>query len=198
MVDLPNAPNLTTRARDIGRTALLMGEVQGQGYIAQALGIANVLAVAYFHALNLRPEDPEREGSAWYQLYRIASSICSMAPWQTSATSNRVFGRCQSSCKARAALAASSSRACWRGGIEYAASAKDLRDLTSINTRVARSATTRSISPDLVRSRRARTLKPCERHCEATRSSACRPSNSAARRRLQPEVSIRQYLHQNN
>jgi transketolase len=62
MVDLPNTPSLAARARDIRRTALLMGEVQGQGYIAQALGIADVLAVAYFHALNLRPEDPEWEG----------------------------------------------------------------------------------------------------------------------------------------
>ena len=35
-----------------------MGEVQGQGYIAQALGIADVLAVAYFHALNYRADDP--------------------------------------------------------------------------------------------------------------------------------------------
>jgi transketolase len=38
-----------------------MGEVQGQGYIAQALGIADVLAVAYFHALRYRPDDPEWE-----------------------------------------------------------------------------------------------------------------------------------------
>jgi len=62
MVDLPNTPNLAARARDIRRTALQMGEVQGQGYIAQALGIADVLAVAYFHALNLHPEDPQWEG----------------------------------------------------------------------------------------------------------------------------------------
>ena len=39
-----------------------MGEVQGQGYIAQALDIADVLAVAYFHAMTYRPEDPEWEG----------------------------------------------------------------------------------------------------------------------------------------
>ena len=39
-----------------------MGEVQGQGYIAQALGVADVLAVSYFHALRYRPEDPEWEG----------------------------------------------------------------------------------------------------------------------------------------
>jgi transketolase len=40
---------------------LRMGEVQGQGYIAQALGIADVLAVSYFHAMRYRPEDPEWE-----------------------------------------------------------------------------------------------------------------------------------------
>ena len=39
-----------------------MGEVQGQGYIGQALGVADVLAVAYFDALNYRPEDPHWEG----------------------------------------------------------------------------------------------------------------------------------------
>ncbi|MFV0283260.1 MAG: transketolase [Castellaniella sp.] len=39
-----------------------MGEVQGQGYIAQALGIADMLAVAYGHALAYRPDDPEWEG----------------------------------------------------------------------------------------------------------------------------------------
>jgi transketolase len=46
----------------IRRFALRMGEVQGQGYIGQALGYADVLAVAYGHALQLRPGDPEWEG----------------------------------------------------------------------------------------------------------------------------------------
>jgi transketolase len=46
----------------IRRYALRMGEVQGQGYIGQALGWADVLAVAYGHALRLRPEEPEWEG----------------------------------------------------------------------------------------------------------------------------------------
>jgi transketolase len=55
---LTNAPSLEERAYRIRRNALLMGEVQGQGYIAQALGIADVLAVSYFHALQYRPEDP--------------------------------------------------------------------------------------------------------------------------------------------
>ena len=46
----------------IRRYALRMGEVQGQGYIGQALGMGEILAVAYGHALNLRPDDPEWEG----------------------------------------------------------------------------------------------------------------------------------------
>jgi transketolase len=58
----PNAPALGERAWRIRRNALRMGEVQGQGYIAQALGVADVLAVSYFHALSYRPEDPDWEG----------------------------------------------------------------------------------------------------------------------------------------
>lgn len=54
--------SLARRAWQIRRNALLMGEVQGQGYIGQALGVADVLAVAYFHALTYRPNDPEWEG----------------------------------------------------------------------------------------------------------------------------------------
>ena len=57
-----NAPSLAERAYRIRRNALLMGEVQGQGYIAQALGAADLLAVAYFHAMRYRPDDPEWEG----------------------------------------------------------------------------------------------------------------------------------------
>ncbi len=46
----------------IRRYALRMGEVQGQGYIGQALGYADVLAVAYTHALNFRADDATWEG----------------------------------------------------------------------------------------------------------------------------------------
>lgn len=59
---LANAPSLEERAYRIRRNALRMGEVQGQGYIAQALGVADVLATSYFHALRYRPEDPYWEG----------------------------------------------------------------------------------------------------------------------------------------
>jgi transketolase len=54
--------SLAQHAYRIRRFALRMGEVQGQGYIGQALGWADVLAVAYCHAMNLRPEDPHWEG----------------------------------------------------------------------------------------------------------------------------------------
>ena len=57
---LTNVP-LQERAYRIRRNALRMGEVQGQGYIAQALGIADVLAVSYFHALTYMAEDPQWE-----------------------------------------------------------------------------------------------------------------------------------------
>jgi transketolase len=46
----------------IRRYAVRMGEVQGQGYIGQALGYADVLAVAYRDALRLRPAEPEWAG----------------------------------------------------------------------------------------------------------------------------------------
>ena len=54
--------SLSERAYRIRRNALRMGAVQGQGYVAQALGIADVLAVAYFHALRYRPQEPHGEG----------------------------------------------------------------------------------------------------------------------------------------
>ncbi|MBB4371907.1 transketolase [Bradyrhizobium sp. cir1] len=59
---LTNTPSLADRAYNVRRNALRMGEVQGQGYIAQALDISDVLAVAYFHAMRYRPEDPSWEG----------------------------------------------------------------------------------------------------------------------------------------
>ena len=54
--------SLETRARNIRRHALEMGAVQGQGYIGQALGWADVLAVSYFHAMKLKSDDPHWEG----------------------------------------------------------------------------------------------------------------------------------------
>ena len=53
---------LERSAYRIRRYALRMGEVQGQGYIGQALGWADVLATAYCHAMTYRPAEPEWEG----------------------------------------------------------------------------------------------------------------------------------------
>lgn len=53
---------LSERAYNIRRNALLMGEVHGQGYIGQALDIADVLSVAYFHSMNYRVDNPDWEG----------------------------------------------------------------------------------------------------------------------------------------
>ncbi|WP_394651458.1 transketolase [uncultured Acinetobacter sp.] len=53
---------LHQRTYNIRQHALRMGQVQGQGYVGQALGAADLLAVAYFHAMKYQPENPEWEG----------------------------------------------------------------------------------------------------------------------------------------
>jgi transketolase len=63
-------PSLMQRAHNIRRHALHMGQVQGQGYVGQALGAADLLAVSYFHAMNYQPHDPE-----WEQRDRFYLSI---------------------------------------------------------------------------------------------------------------------------
>jgi transketolase len=52
---------LADSAYRIRRYSVQMGEIQGQGYVGQALGYADVLAVAYCHAMKFRPEDPDWE-----------------------------------------------------------------------------------------------------------------------------------------
>jgi len=61
--------DLATRAQRVRAGAhrmrhhiLNMGEVQGQGYVGQALGVADMLAVSYLDQLRLRPEDPHWAG----------------------------------------------------------------------------------------------------------------------------------------
>lgn len=66
----PGARPLAARAYNIRRNALRMGQVQGQGYIGQALGAADLLAVAYCHAMRLDPANPE-----WEQRDRFYLSI---------------------------------------------------------------------------------------------------------------------------
>lgn len=62
--------SLAERAYRIRRHAVRMGEVQGQGYVGQALGIADVLAVAYFHALRYRLDE-----TLWEKRDRFLLSI---------------------------------------------------------------------------------------------------------------------------
>ena len=74
------APPAATRTDRIARVrraayrirlnALNMGEVQGQGYIGQALGVADILAVVYTDQLRFRPEDPH-----WADRDRLLLSI---------------------------------------------------------------------------------------------------------------------------
>jgi len=95
--DAPHSIALAERARRIRCHALRMGEIQGQGYIAQALGVADVLAVAYFHATRYRPQDPQWEGRDRFLLsvghYAIAlyaalieAGILPEDEWQTYGT----------------------------------------------------------------------------------------------------------------
>ena len=55
----PKLQELARCAWRIRRWAVRMGEVQGQGYVGQALGWSDVLAVAYGHALKFKPQDPD-------------------------------------------------------------------------------------------------------------------------------------------
>jgi transketolase len=55
---------LKAKATNLRRHMLSMARGQGQGYIGQGLGIADVLAALYFHELRYDPEDvkwPERD-----------------------------------------------------------------------------------------------------------------------------------------
>ena len=61
---------LRESAYRIRRHALDMGEVQGQGYIGQALGVADILAVLYKDQLRFRPDDPH-----WPDRDRLLLSI---------------------------------------------------------------------------------------------------------------------------
>jgi transketolase len=61
---------LRESAYRIRRYALDMGEVQGQGYIGQALGVADILAVLYKDQLRFRPDDPH-----WPDRDRLLLSI---------------------------------------------------------------------------------------------------------------------------
>jgi transketolase len=52
------AAQVSEKAYRIRHHALNMGEAQGQGYVGQALGAADMLAAVYAHQLRYRPDDP--------------------------------------------------------------------------------------------------------------------------------------------
>lgn len=64
-------------AYEIRMGVLEQGEAQGEGYVGQALGIADVLAAVYCDKLRHRPEDPEWDGRDRFLLsighYALAS-----------------------------------------------------------------------------------------------------------------------------
>ena len=53
---------ISAAAYRIRHHALTMGEVQGQGYVGQALGAADILAVVYADQLRFQADNPEWEG----------------------------------------------------------------------------------------------------------------------------------------
>src|SRR5438270_20269 len=62
--EAPDLAGLKIRAANLRRHMLAMARGQGQGYIGQGLGIADLLAVLYFHELRYDPHDlawPERD-----------------------------------------------------------------------------------------------------------------------------------------
>ena len=61
-IEAERIERLRAASHRIRRNALQMGEVQGQGYIGQALGVADILAVAYTDQLRFHAEDPHWEG----------------------------------------------------------------------------------------------------------------------------------------
>lgn len=69
MHTVSNLNSLAKHAYNIRRYALQMGEIQGQGYIGQALGYADVLATAYCHAMQFKAADPD-----WQQRDRFLLS----------------------------------------------------------------------------------------------------------------------------
>jgi transketolase len=75
---------LKRRAANLRRHILAMARGQGQGYVGQGLGIADVLAVLYFHELRFDPQNP-----AWPERDRflLSTGHYSIALWAVLAES---------------------------------------------------------------------------------------------------------------
>ena len=76
--DSPDLPALRRRATRLRRHMLEMARGQGQGYIGQGLGIAELLAALYFHELRY---DPENLGWAERDRFLLSTGHYSIALW---------------------------------------------------------------------------------------------------------------------
>ena len=76
--DSPDIPALKKRATALRRHMLEMARGQGQGYIGQGLGIADVLAALYFHELRYDPTDV---GWAERDRFLLSTGHYSIALW---------------------------------------------------------------------------------------------------------------------
>lgn len=76
-IDADRLARVADSAYEIRMGVLEQGEAQGEGYVGQALGIADVLAAVYCDTLRHRPDDPEWDGRDRFLLsighYALAS-----------------------------------------------------------------------------------------------------------------------------
>jgi transketolase len=76
--DTPDLRALKVRATNLRRHMLVMARGQGQGYIGQGLGIADLLAALYFHELR---HDPQRLDWAERDRFLMSTGHYSIALW---------------------------------------------------------------------------------------------------------------------
>lgn len=76
--DTADIPALEARARTLRRHMLTMASGQGQGYIGQGLGIADLMAALYFHELRYDPENVEWPGR---DRFLLSTGHYSIALW---------------------------------------------------------------------------------------------------------------------
>ena len=74
----PDLDALRTRATNLRRHMLTMARGQGQGYIGQGLGVADLLAALYFHELRYDPDNVQWSGR---DRFLLSTGHYSIALW---------------------------------------------------------------------------------------------------------------------